>query len=96
MYTTVEAAKGAGVSKNTLLRWIAEGLIPDVGRDWRGWRMWSCEDVVRAIAFKKAYHSRPIRRARRRAPLRGEHVRAAAESLLRSGREWENRRIYSP
>jgi DNA-binding transcriptional MerR regulator len=95
MHTTVQAAKRIGVSKNTLLRWIADGLIPDVGRDWRGWRVWSATDVARAAAFRRAYHTPPMRSVRQRMPSRGEHVRAAAESLLRSGRAWEKRGIYS-
>ncbi|MHC4529397.1 MAG: helix-turn-helix domain-containing protein, partial [Planctomycetota bacterium] len=41
VYTTAQAAKQIGVCKNTLLRWVYEGLIPDVGQDWRGWRSWS-------------------------------------------------------
>ena len=32
MYSTVEAAKRVGVSKNTLLRWLDEGLTEDVER----------------------------------------------------------------
>ena len=36
MLSTVEAAKRIGVSKSTLLRWLDEGLVDDVERDWRG------------------------------------------------------------
>ncbi|MHC4157130.1 MAG: helix-turn-helix domain-containing protein, partial [Planctomycetota bacterium] len=50
MYTTAEAARQISVCKNTLLRWVYEGLIPDVGRDWRGWRSWSQADINRAKA----------------------------------------------
>jgi predicted site-specific integrase-resolvase len=51
MYTTAEAARQISVCKNTLLRWVYEGLIPDVGRDWRGWRVWRGRDVERVKAF---------------------------------------------
>ncbi|MGD8787661.1 MAG: MerR family transcriptional regulator [Phycisphaerales bacterium] len=81
MYTTAEVAKKAGICKSTLLRWIHEGLMPDVGRDWRGWRIWSSRDVERVKAFQKAYHSKPIRRIRRSALSRAEYAKAAAQSM---------------
>jgi excisionase family DNA binding protein len=56
MYTTAEAAQRAGVSKNTLLRWIAEGRLADVARDWRNWRVWSEADVARVCALRDQLH----------------------------------------
>ena len=81
MYTTVEAAKRLNVCKSTLLRWIHEDLISDVGRDWRGWRMWRSRDIERVKAFQKAYHSKPIRRVRRSSLSRAEYAKAAAQSM---------------
>jgi len=81
VYTTAQAAKQIGVCKNTLLRWVCEGLIPDVGRDWRGWRMWHSRDIERVKAFQKAYHSKPIRRIRRGSLSRAEFANAAAQSM---------------
>jgi len=81
MYTTVEVAKRLNVCKSTLLRWIHEELISDVGRDWRGWRMWRSRDVERVKAFQKAYHSKPIRRLRRNSLSRAEYAKAAAQSM---------------
>jgi len=86
MCTTVEAAEQIGVSKNTLLRWIAEGYTPDVERDWRGWRIWSKEDIDRAKAFKEAYHGQPIPRVRRRPVSKERYAKSAAESMSRYGR----------
>ena len=86
MYTTAEAAKRVGVCRNTLLRWISEGLIPDVERDWRGWRTWSQEDINRAKAFREAYHSQPIPRVRRRSVSKARYAKSAAESMSRYGR----------
>jgi len=83
--TTVEAAKQIGVSKNTLLRWINEGFIPDVERDWRGWRTWSQEDVSRAKAFREDYHSQPIPRVRRRPISKARYAKSVAESMSRYG-----------
>ena len=81
MYSTIEAANRIGVSKNTLLRWLDEGLIDDVHRDWRGWRVWHSGDIDRVKAFQKAYHSKPIRRLRRRPQSRVECAKAAAQSM---------------
>ena len=81
MYSTVEAAKRIGVSKSTLLRWLDEGLVDDVERDWRGWRVWRSRDVERVKAFQKAYHSKPIRRIRRGMLSRAEFAKAAAQSM---------------
>ena len=81
MHTTAEVAKRVGVCKSTLLRWIHEELISDVGRDWRGWRLWRSRDIERVKAFQKAYHSKPIRRLRRNSLSRAECAKAAAQSM---------------
>jgi len=86
MYSTVQAAERVGVCKNTLLRWIREGLIPDVGRDWRFWRVWSEQDIARAIAFKRSYHGRPLPRARRRPLPRAGYAKPSSESMSRYSR----------
>ena len=47
-YGTAEACKIAGVSKNTLLRWIREKVMVDVEhRDRRGWRLFTEDDLHR-------------------------------------------------
>jgi DNA-binding transcriptional MerR regulator len=81
MLSTVEAAKRIGVSKSTLLRWLDEGLVDDVERDWRGWRVWRSRDVERVKAFQKAYHSRPIQRVKRATLSRTDYAKAAAQSM---------------
>jgi len=81
MLSTVEAAKRIGVSKSTLLRWLDEGLVDDVERDWRGWRVWRSDDVERVKAFQEAYHSEPIRRVRRSSQSRVEYAKAEAHSM---------------
>ncbi len=88
MLSTVEAAKRIGVSKSTLLRWLDEGLVEDVQRDWRGWRVWRSRDVDRVKAFQKAYHSKPIRRIRRSASPRAEYAKAAAQSMASFASEY--------
>ena len=54
MYTTAQAAQQIGVCKNTLLRWIGVGLIPDVARDWRGWRVYFEADFEAIRRFFEA------------------------------------------
>ena len=81
MLSTVEAAKRIGVSKSTLLRWLDEGLVEDVERDWRGWRVWCSDDIERVKDFREAYHSKPIRRTRRSPLPRTEFARAVAQSM---------------
>ena len=81
MLSTIEAAHCIGVSKSTLLRWLDEGLVDDVERDWRGWRVWRRRDIERVKAFQKAYHSKPIRRVRRSSLSRAEYAKAAAQSM---------------
>jgi excisionase family DNA binding protein len=51
---TAEAAKQAGVSKATLLRWLKDGKIPEAARDVRGWRVFTKEEVenIRQYANK--------------------------------------------
>jgi len=45
MFYTSEAAKIAGISKATLLRWLKEGKIPESARDIRGWRVFTQNEV---------------------------------------------------
>jgi excisionase family DNA binding protein len=45
---TAEACAAAGISKNTFLRWVKDGVLPDVpNRDRRGWRLFTPLDVER-------------------------------------------------
>ena len=81
MFSTIEAANSIGVSKNTLLRWLDDGLIDDVQRDWRGWRVWRQRDIERIKAFKSEYHSKPIKRLRRSSISRARYANAAAQSM---------------
>ena len=41
-YRTAEVCRMIGVSRNTLFRWLKEGIFSDVEyRDWRGWRLFT-------------------------------------------------------
>ena len=91
MHTTAEVAKRVGVCKSTLLRWIHEGLMPDVGRDWRGWRMWSEKDINKTKAFMEAYHSQPKRRQRRRLFSKAQYAKSMAATMSQCDEAWEKR-----
>ena len=47
-YRTKEVCQIAGISRSTLLRWYAKGMIQDTThRDIRGWRLFTPTDVQR-------------------------------------------------
>lgn len=47
-FKTNEICSRFDISRATLFRWESEGLLTGVGRDWRGWRVYS-ETNLRAI-----------------------------------------------
>ena len=91
MHTTAEVAKRVGVCKRTLLRWVQEGLMPDVERDWRGWRVWSEKDINKTKAFMEAYHSQPKRRQRRRFFSKAQDAKSVAATMSQCDEAWEKR-----
>jgi predicted site-specific integrase-resolvase len=41
-YRTAEVCQMIGISRNTLFRWLKDGIFSDVEyRDWRGWRLFT-------------------------------------------------------
>jgi DNA-binding transcriptional MerR regulator len=41
-YRTAEVCRLIGISRNTLFRWLKEGIFSGVEyRDWRGWRLFT-------------------------------------------------------
>lgn len=53
MVSTGEAAKHAGVHRDTLLRWLRSGLIKEPKRDRHGWRSFSPQELQEVIAFAR-------------------------------------------
>ncbi len=50
-YRTAEACAMAGISRMTFLRWVRLGSFSDVvNRDWRGWRLFTDDDLARLQA----------------------------------------------
>lgn len=45
-YKTIEICEMFDISKSTLFRWEKEGMISNIGRDWRNWRTYSQQNVV--------------------------------------------------
>jgi hypothetical protein len=50
VYTRKEAAALISVHPNSLINWEQKGLLTPQ-RDWRGWRVYSREDLARAMAL---------------------------------------------
>ena len=47
-YRTAEVCRMVGISRNTLFRWLKEGVIIEPARrDWRGWRLFNQAQVDR-------------------------------------------------
>lgn len=45
VYSTAEVAAKAGVHRDTLLRWLREGKVPEPRRDARGWRVFTMKET---------------------------------------------------
>ena len=61
-YRSAEACRMVGISKNTFLRWIKDGVFSEVEhRDRRGWRLFTNNDVARLKA--KVNHIQKIGQA---------------------------------
>jgi MerR HTH family regulatory protein len=87
MFDTSEVARLVGVSKQTLLRWIRTGLVDDVRRDQRGWRVWSDEDLARVRRFRESYHGSQGGAAELRAASRTDWVSSLGAHRSRRTRE---------
>jgi DNA-binding transcriptional MerR regulator len=55
-YKTNEICARFDISRATLFRWESEGLLIGVGRDWRGWRVYSDSNLrqIEKIMKKKS------------------------------------------
>jgi site-specific DNA-methyltransferase (cytosine-N4-specific) len=60
-YTTKQAAQAIGVSKETLLRWLYDGLVKEPPRDRRGWRVFTQPDIDRIAAWNSTIQPAPKR-----------------------------------
>jgi len=45
-YRTAEVCRIVGISRNTLFRWLKEGVFSDIEyRDWRDWRLFTAAQL---------------------------------------------------
>lgn len=52
-FTTAEVAAQVGVHRDTLLRWLRQGSVPEPQRDGRGWRVFAATDIPAIAAFAR-------------------------------------------
>lgn len=57
-YKTRDICKVFDISKATLFRWEKEGLISNVGRDWRNWRLYSEQNMKEIRKIMQSRNSR--------------------------------------
>ena len=55
-YLMLEVCRKARISRSTLLRWLAAGVIKEPTRDRRGWRIFSEADVEKIITEIERTH----------------------------------------
>ena len=51
IYRTKQVADQAGISKETLLRWLKEGKVDEPNRDRNRWRAFSEKDVMAIVEY---------------------------------------------
>jgi excisionase family DNA binding protein len=44
-YTTSEVCKETGISRPTLFRWLRQGVLKEMRKDRRGWRLFTEDDL---------------------------------------------------
>ena len=57
IHKTKEICDRFDISRATLFRWESDGLLTGVGRDWRGWRVYSdsnIKEIEKIIRSKNA------------------------------------------
>lgn len=57
--STAKVARLAGIHRDTLLRWLRQGLVQEPARDRNGWRLFSEDHIKAVIAFAKASTDAP-------------------------------------
>lgn len=54
--TITDVAKEIGVTTKTLIRWETSGKIRKSKRDWRGWRVYTQDDLTNIKDFHDTLH----------------------------------------
>lgn len=63
-YSTTKVAAQAGISRDTLLRWLKSGKIPEPGRDRNKWRAFTKNEMNAVIRYAKKYTPSPTKAQR--------------------------------
>lgn len=64
-YSTTEVAAEAGISRDTLLRWLKDGKLPEPGRDRNGWRAFTKPELTAVVRYAKKYTPSPAKAQRK-------------------------------
>jgi excisionase family DNA binding protein len=89
-YRTAEVCRMVGISRNTLFRWLKEGVIVEPARrDWRGWRLFNQAQVDR-LKGKTNQTIETERSATATDPPLGESRKAASRPQSANKREMSN------
>jgi len=61
-YKTKDICGLFDISRATLFRWEDEGLISDVGRDWRNWRLYTDRNIkeIKKIITNRSGHTSKV------------------------------------
>ena len=74
-YQTREVSKIAGVHRDTLLRWLREGKIPEPRRNRNNWRIFSQADLDQIVEFtQNGKNTQQLTRQGHREPLYSDHI----------------------
>lgn len=57
MLTTHQVAEMADIHRDTLLRWLREGRIPEPSRDRNGWRVFTSEQAQTVVKYAQGHQS---------------------------------------
>ena len=49
-YTTAEICRKTGISRPTLFRWLRQGVLKELRKDRRGWRIFTEDDLKKIQA----------------------------------------------
>lgn len=70
MYSTKEVANMVSVSKDTLLRWLRQGKIPEPARDDHGFRVFTQKDLAMIWHYIEERRNRVMENKLKRRPLK--------------------------
>ena len=56
LLSSADVAEQAGIHKDTLLRWLRQGVVREPKRNRHGWRMFTADDAASVVKIAKAEH----------------------------------------